>query len=132
MNPIAIFTGLNLTSQVGDITIHRNRQVASLSFRPLIILVFPVLHKRIKYSSLYEICTGRCIWRTKLEYLSSIVFHTALVAREYVKTCKNNKFGYIAIKSKTGVSIIDSISHCSSDKRNFQIMQNQNWSIYYR
>ena len=27
-----------------------------------------------------------CIWRTKLDYLSSIVFHTVLNAREYVKT----------------------------------------------
>ena len=41
------------------------------------------------------------------EYLSSIVIHTVLVAIEYVKTCK----------TKTGVSIIDSIPHCSSDKR---------------
>ena len=29
--------------------------------------------------------------RTKLEYLSSIVFHTVLVAREYVKTSKTKK-----------------------------------------
>ena len=28
------------------------------------------------------------IWRLKLEYLSSILFHTVLVAREYVKTSK--------------------------------------------
>ena len=34
--------------------------------------------------------------RAKLEYLSSIVFHTVLVAREYVKTSKTKKGGYIA------------------------------------
>ena len=34
--------------------------------------------------------------RAKLEYLSSIVFHTVLVAREYVKTSKTKKCGYIA------------------------------------
>ena len=32
----------------------------------------------------------------KLDYLSSIVFHTVLVAREYVKTSKTKKCGYIA------------------------------------
>ena len=80
--------------------------------------------------------------RAKLEYLSSIVFHTILVAREYVKTRKTNKCGYIAIKSKTVVSFIDSIPHCPSAKRICQNMQNQqiwlhcyeaqNWSFYHR
>ena len=40
------------------------------------------------------------LYRAKLEYLSSIVFHTILVAREYVKTCKTNKCGFIAIRAK--------------------------------
>ena len=34
--------------------------------------------------------------RAELEYVSLIVFHTALVAREYVKTSKTKKCGYIA------------------------------------
>ena len=34
--------------------------------------------------------------RAKLEFLSSIVFHTVLVAGEYVKTSKTKKCGYIA------------------------------------
>ena len=36
------------------------------------------------------------IWRTKLEYLLLIIFHTVLVAREYVKTNKTKKCGCIA------------------------------------
>ena len=71
--------------------------VAFLSIRSLIILVFPVLHNRIEYSSWYKMRTmSFCIWRKKLDYLSSIVFHTVLVAREYVKTSKTKKCGYIA------------------------------------
>ena len=70
--------------------------VAFLSIRSLITLVFPVLHNRIEYSSWYKMRTCCSVWRTKQDYLSSKVFHTVLVAREYVKTSKTKKCGYIA------------------------------------
>ena len=70
--------------------------VASLSIRSFIILVFSVFYNRIKI--VVGVKCGHVVlyMENKLEYLSSIVFHTILVAREYVKTSKTKKCGYIA------------------------------------
>ena len=83
------------TQQVGRLVLVK-LMVASLSIRSLIILVFPVFHNRIKYSSCYEMRTCHSVYGEKMDYLSSIVFHTVLVAGEYVKTSKTKKCGYIA------------------------------------
>ena len=84
------------TQQVGRLVLVK-LMVASLSIRSLIIFVFPVFHNRIKYSSWYEMRTCRSVYgEQKMDYLSSIVFHTVLVAGEYVKTSKTKKCGYIA------------------------------------
>ena len=69
--------------------------VPSLSIRSLVILVFSVFYNRIKYSSWYEMRTCRSVYREQMEYLSSIVIHSVLVAGAYVKTSKTKKCGYI-------------------------------------
>ena len=70
--------------------------VASLSIRSFKILVFSVFYNRIKIEVGLKCGHVVLYIENKLEYLSSIVFHTVLVAREYVKTSKTKKCGYIA------------------------------------
>ena len=72
--------------------------VASLSIRSFIILVFSVFYNRIKIHVVVGVKCGHVVLyiENKLEYVSSIVFHTVLVAREYVKISKTKKCGYIA------------------------------------
>ena len=63
--------------------------------------------------------------RANLEYLSSIVFHTVLVAKEYVKTSKTQAMWLHCLIERNLRSIIDSIPHCPSCKRICQNKQNQ-------
>ena len=50
-----------LTAPVGRLVLVK-LMVASLSIRSLVILVFPVLHNRIEYSSWYEMRTCRSVY----------------------------------------------------------------------
>ena len=61
------------TQQVGRPVLVK-LMVASLSIRSLIILVFPVFHNRIKYSSWYEMRTCRFVYgeQTELFIIDSI------------------------------------------------------------
>ena len=87
------------TQQVGRLVLVK-LMVAPLSIRSLIILVFPVFHNRknivvgmkCRYVFLYM--------ENKLDYLSSIVFHTVLVAKNMSKQAKPRNVATLLNRAK--------------------------------
>ena len=77
----------------------------------------------------------------RMEYLSSIVFHTVILKMLLKRGKIVNYASFLYIEEKNGVSIIDSIPHCHTENAlkkgqkqemwlRFYIVEK--WSIYHR